>query len=155
MLDVFGGMRSPDMKPLMDLFSETRGVESALRILTVLDEEFMEVWRVKNLQVNQVRTKLEFSFTFFVTQVKACNCCPDFPQDKMPLPLSDDGSSTLIEFSGASIGKYLESALGSGTQKLMYVVDVIGAKDKTNRQAFFHANKAKGTTRGNIVRHLK
>ena len=65
----------------------------------------------------------------------------------MPLPLSDDGGSTLIEFSGASIGKYLESALGSGTQKLMYVVDVIGAKDKTNRQAFFHANKAKGTTR--------
>ena len=64
----------------------------------------------------------------------------------MPLPLSDDGGSTLIEFSGASIGKYLESALGSGTQKLMYVVDVVGAKDKTNRQAFFHANKAKGTT---------
>ena len=71
----------------------------------------------------------------------------------MPLPLSDDGGSTLIEFSGASIGKYLESALGSGTQKLMYIVDVVGAKDKTNRQAFFHASKAKGTTRGNLVRH--
>ena len=67
MLDVFGGMRSPDMKLLMDLFSETRGVESALRILTVLDEEFMEVWRVKNLKVIQVRTILVFSFTFFVT----------------------------------------------------------------------------------------
>ena len=73
MLDVFGGMRSPDMKLLMHLFSETRGVESALRILTVLDEEFMEVWRVKNLKVNQVRTILVFSFTFFVTWVKACN----------------------------------------------------------------------------------
>ena len=62
MLDVFGGMRSPDMKLLMDLFSETRGVESALRILTVLDEEFMEVWRVKNLQVNQVLKTLIFFF---------------------------------------------------------------------------------------------
>ena len=71
MLDVFGGMRSPDMKLLMDLFSETRGVESALRILTVLDEEFMEVWRVKNLQVNQVRTILDFSFTFFCNSGKS------------------------------------------------------------------------------------
>ena len=44
-------MRSPDMKLLMDLFSETRGVEAALRILTVLDEEFMEAWKIKDFRL--------------------------------------------------------------------------------------------------------
>ena len=44
-------MRSPDMKLLMDLFSETRGVEAALRILTVLDEEFMEAWKVQDFRI--------------------------------------------------------------------------------------------------------
>ena len=53
MMDVFGGLESPDVRLLMDLFSETRGVEAAIRILTILDEEFLEAWQVKGIRTKE------------------------------------------------------------------------------------------------------
>ena len=50
------------MKLLMDLFSETRGVEAALRILTVLDEEFMEAWKVLDFRI-----KTDVSFCLLIS----------------------------------------------------------------------------------------
>ena len=63
---IFAGMQSPDMKLLMDLFSETRGVEAALRILTVLDEEFMEAWKIKDfsLKADDVSENQAAFYTF-------------------------------------------------------------------------------------------
>ena len=45
-LDVLGGLRSEDVELLLDLLSETNGVEVALRILTLLDTHFYEAWKV-------------------------------------------------------------------------------------------------------------
>ena len=45
-LDVLGGLKSQDVELLLDLLSETNGVEVALRILTLLDNNFHEAWKV-------------------------------------------------------------------------------------------------------------
>ena len=49
------------------------------------------------------------------------------------------GDHTLLEFKGAPIGHYMKSI--SQQQKLMYIVDLVGSTDKSNRQAFFHPVK--------------
>ena len=53
-MDVYGGLKSPDVELLLDLLSETRGVHSALRILTMIDEEFISSWRVMGLRQQEV-----------------------------------------------------------------------------------------------------
>ncbi len=49
-MDVYGGLRSPDVELLLDLLAETEGVASAVRILTLLDQEFHLAWRTHRLQ---------------------------------------------------------------------------------------------------------
>lgn len=56
-LDVFGGMKSPDVELLLDLLAETMGIAPAMRILTLLDSEFHTSWRTQQLQ--QVRFDAE------------------------------------------------------------------------------------------------
>ncbi len=51
--DVFGGLNSPDVEMLLDLLAETMGVPPALRILTLVDQEFLTAMRSQQLQ--QVR----------------------------------------------------------------------------------------------------
>ena len=46
-LDVLGGLKSQDVELLLDLLAETNGVAVALRILTQLDVQFHEAWRVR------------------------------------------------------------------------------------------------------------
>ena len=45
-VDVLGGLKSQDVELLLDLLAETNGVEVALRILTLLDNNFHEAWKV-------------------------------------------------------------------------------------------------------------
>ena len=45
-VDVLGGLKSQDVELLLDLLAETNGVEVALRILTLLDNDFHEAWKV-------------------------------------------------------------------------------------------------------------
>ena len=49
-LDVLGGLKSQDVEILLDLLSETNGVEVAIRILTLLDTNFHEAWKVSNVK---------------------------------------------------------------------------------------------------------
>ncbi len=49
-LDVYGGLRSPDVELLLDLLAETEGVAQALRILAVLDQEVHLAWRTHRLR---------------------------------------------------------------------------------------------------------
>ena len=49
-LDVLGGLKSQDVELLLDLLAETNGVEVALRILTQLDVQFHEAWRVRGIK---------------------------------------------------------------------------------------------------------
>ncbi len=53
-MDVYGGLHSPDVELLLDLLAETEGIAPAMRILTLLDQEFHMSWRTHQLQ--QVRT---------------------------------------------------------------------------------------------------
>ena len=49
-LDVLGGLKSQDVELLLDLLAETNGVEVALRILTHLDTQFHEAWKVRGVK---------------------------------------------------------------------------------------------------------
>ena len=49
-LDVLGGLKSQDVELLLDLLAETNGVEVALRILTQLDAQFHEAWKVRKVK---------------------------------------------------------------------------------------------------------
>ena len=49
-LDVLGGLKSQDVELLLDLLAETNGVEVALRILTQLDVQFHEAWKVRGVK---------------------------------------------------------------------------------------------------------
>ena len=49
LLDLYGGLDSPDVELLLDLLAETVGIPPAMRILTLLDEEFLKTWQVKQL----------------------------------------------------------------------------------------------------------
>ena len=49
-LDVLGGLKSQDVELLLDLLAETNGVEVALRILTQLDVQFHEAWKVRRVK---------------------------------------------------------------------------------------------------------
>ena len=44
--DVYGGLKSPDVEVLLDLLSETMGVEVALKIMALTDAEFGTMWRI-------------------------------------------------------------------------------------------------------------
>ena len=46
LIDVYGGIKSPDVQLLLDLLAETMGIEVSIRILTLLDEDFHQTWRV-------------------------------------------------------------------------------------------------------------
>lgn len=48
-LDVYGGLHSPDVALLLDLLAETMGVASAMRILTILDQEFHAAWKTSQI----------------------------------------------------------------------------------------------------------
>ncbi|TRY63839.1 hypothetical protein TCAL_15258 [Tigriopus californicus] len=48
-LDVYGGLHSPDVALLLDLLAETMGVASAMRILTILDQEFHAAWKTTQI----------------------------------------------------------------------------------------------------------
>ena len=60
-LDVLGGLKSQDVELLLDLLAETNGVEVALRILTQLDVQFHEAWKVR--RVKQV-VRVDFILNF-------------------------------------------------------------------------------------------
>ena len=47
-LDVYGGLKSPDVEIMLDLLAETKGSSPAMRILTLLDPEFLNAWRTQN-----------------------------------------------------------------------------------------------------------
>ena len=55
-LDVLGGLKSQDVELLLDLLAETNGVEVSLRILTLLDNNFHNKWKVHAVK-QVVRTK--------------------------------------------------------------------------------------------------
>ena len=60
-LDVLGGLKSQDVELLLDLLAETNGVEVALRILTQLDVQFHDAWRVRGVK-QVVRADISLSF---------------------------------------------------------------------------------------------
>ena len=60
-LDVLGGLKSQDVELLLDLLAETNGVEVALRILTQLDVQFHEAWKVRRVK-QVVRDDISLSF---------------------------------------------------------------------------------------------
>ncbi len=62
-LDVYGGLRSPDVELLLDLLAETEGVAPAVRILTMLDQEFHLAWRAHRLQHVRAERWLLFKST--------------------------------------------------------------------------------------------
>ncbi len=59
-LDVFGGLESPDIELLLDLLAEKMGVEVALSILTLLDDDFNATW---SITLNATVNKSTFTFT--------------------------------------------------------------------------------------------
>ena len=62
-LDVLGGLKSQDVELLLDLLAETNGVEVALRILTQLDVQFHEAWKVRGVKqlVHTIEKKITIS----------------------------------------------------------------------------------------------
>ena len=65
-LDVLGGLKSQDVELLLDLLAETNGLEVALRILTQLDVQFHEAWRVRGIkQVVRDDFSLNFGKNFY------------------------------------------------------------------------------------------
>ena len=60
-LDVLGGLKSQDVELLLDLLAETNGVAVALRILTQLDVQFHEAWRVRAVK-QVVKTEIDIYF---------------------------------------------------------------------------------------------
>ena len=56
-LDVYGGLKSPDVEIMLDLLAETKGSSPAMRILTLLDPEFLTAWRTQHhMQVRNCRS---------------------------------------------------------------------------------------------------
>ena len=45
---MFGGLNSLDVELLLDLLAETMGLAPAMRILTILDPELHNAWKIKH-----------------------------------------------------------------------------------------------------------
>ena len=72
-LDVLGGLKSQDVELLLDLLAETNGVEVALRILTQLDVQFHEAWRVRGIkQVVRDDSSLNFGTNSKLFMTEEC-----------------------------------------------------------------------------------